>query len=289
MVFINIKLKQMKKLFYVIAITVFLAMFTGNGINAQPKFTIHVTGGYGMPLGDFKITPPTPDNNAVNPGVNSPDADFYPYYTKNVFNFGADGKLAIGKKGNFRVVFGVSYNMFSNSIDAKFKANSGDTLPGGGVTTTFKPKVNIISINLGGEWAFMPKGKINPYIGAGFTGNFFGGSFTFGQSVFVKGAQRTGPMDMKSETRIGLLFDGGVDFMLSKQVGAVVGVKYHILNILGKGADVESEVGPNEIDLGDKEHTLDDGTTSPNKTLSSIQFYAGVSFYFGAPKTTAKK
>ena len=49
--------------------------------------------------------------------------------------------------------------------DAKFKANSGDTLPGGGVTTTFKPKVNIISIALAGEWAFLPKGKVNPFVG----------------------------------------------------------------------------------------------------------------------------
>ena len=105
----------MKKLFYILSLTV-LIIFTGTNIKAQPKFIINAFGGYGMPLGDFKITPPTPDNNAVNPGVNSPDADFYPYYTKNVFNFGADGKLAIGKKGNFRVVFGVSYNMFSNGV-----------------------------------------------------------------------------------------------------------------------------------------------------------------------------
>ncbi|MFI5144271.1 MAG: hypothetical protein ACHQJ4_01625 [Ignavibacteria bacterium] len=277
----------MKKLFYICAITLFFILFVKNEVIAQPKFIINAYGGYGMPLGDFTITPPTPDNNAVNPGVNSPDADFYPYYTKNVINFGADGKLAIGKKGNFRVVFGVSYNMFSNSFDAKFKANSGDTLPGGGVTTTFKPKVNIISIALGGEWAFLPKGKVNPFVGLDATANFFGGSFDFGgTSVFVKGAQRTGPMDMKAETRIGLQIGGGVDFMLSKQVGIIVGAKYHIINLLGKGADVESEVGPNEIDLGDKEHTLDDGTTSPNKTLTSLQFYAGVSFYFGAPKKT---
>ena len=126
-------------------------------------------------------------------------------------------------------------------------------------------------------------------MGAGFAANFFGGSFEFGQSVFVKGAQRTGPMDMKSETRIGIVFDGGVDFMLSKRVGAILGVKYHLINHLGKGADVESEVGPNEIDLGDKSHVRDDGSTSPNLSLSAVNFYAGVSFYFGAPKTTAKK
>lgn len=255
----------------VLVFTIFL--FTSISTFAQQKVTVNVTGGYGVPLGDFKVDVPTTERA---------DADFFPYYTKHLVNFGADGKLAFGQKGNARVTFGIGYNIFSNNTNAIFRADSTGTL----VTTNFKPKVNILSLALGGEWAFMPKGKVNPFVGLGMTVNFFSGDFTFGQSVFVKGAQRTAPMDMKSETRIGLLFDGGVDFMLSKQVGAVVGVNYHIINLLGKGADVESEVGPNEIDLGDKEHTLDDGTLSPNKTLTSINGYVGVSFYFGAPKRT---
>jgi hypothetical protein len=255
-------------------IAVFI-LFSGS-LFAQPKLTLHVTGGYGVPLGDFKVDVPTTERA---------DADNFPFYTKHEILFGADGKLAIGKKGNFRAVFGITYNMFSNNTDAIFKADSTGTL----VTTNFKPKVNILSVYLGGEWAFIPKGKVNPFVGVDIVGNFFGGSFEFGQSVFVKGAQRTGPMDMKSETRIGFLFDAGVDFMLSKQVGAIVGAKYHLINPLGKGADVESEVGPNEIDLGDKAHTRDDGTQSPNLSLSSVNFYAGVSFYFGAPKPQVKK
>lgn len=256
---------------------VVLILLTGS-IFAQPKLTIHVTGGYGVPLGDFKTEVPS---------TTRADADWFPYYTKQLINFGIDGKLAIGKKGSFRVSLGAGYNMFSNSTDAMFRpdSNSGSPL----ITTTFKPKVNIISIYLGGEWAFMPKGKVNPFIGAGFAANFFGGSFDFGgKSVFVKGAQRTGPMDMKSETRIGIYFDGGIDFMLSKNVGAIVGVKYHLINPIGKGSDAEEEIGPNEIDLGDKEHT--EGTdTIPARSISSINGYVGVSFYFGAPKTKVKK
>jgi hypothetical protein len=259
--------------FAVLLITVYF--FTGSLI-AQPKFTIHLTGGYGVPLGDFKTEVPTNERA---------DADWFPYYTKQLLNFGLDGKLAVGKKGNFRVVLGGSYNMFSNSTDAMFYSDSNKTTL---VTTSFKPKVNVFSVFLGGEWAFMPKGKVNPFIGAGIAGNFFGGSFEFGQSVFVKGSQRTVPMDMKSETRIGIIFDGGVDFMLSKQVGAVIGVKYHMINPLGKGADDPSEIGPNEIDLGDQEHT-EDGTTFAARNISSINGYVGVSFFLGAPKTTVKK
>lgn len=266
----------MKNLIYLGIVTVFLAMFSVNYINAQPKFSIHVSGGYGVPLGDFKTEVPVTDRA---------DADYFPYYTKQLLNFGLDGKLAIGKKGNFRVVLGASYNMFRNNTDAKFRAFDGDTV---GVITNFKPKVNIVSVFLGGEWAFMPKGKVNPFIGAGIAANFFGGSFEFGQFVFVKGALRTGPMDMKSETRIGFIFDGGIDFMLSKNVGAIIGVKYHLINPLGKGADDPSEIGPNEIDLGDIEHT-EDNTKFPARSISSFNGYAGVSFYFGAPKTIVKK
>lgn len=242
---------------------------------AQPKVTLNLTGGYGVPLGQFKLEVPT-DRRA--------DADTFPYFTKQLINFGAEGKLAVGKKGNFRVKLGLTYNMFSNNTDAIFRKDSTNAL----VTTTFKPKVNVLSINLGGEWAFMPKGKVNPFIGASIAANFFSGEFEFGQEVRVKGAQRTGPMDMKSETRIGILFDGGVDFMLSKNVGAVLGVRYHLINPLGKGADDPTEVGANEIDLGDAEHTEDGSTIGP-RSISSINGYLGVSFYFGAPKKTIKK
>jgi len=256
--------------------TIIFILFAG-ALMAQPKLTLNATFGYGVPLGDFKTDVPTTERA---------DADYFPYYTKQLINFGADGKLAIGKKGNFRVVFGGTFNMFSNSTDAMFFTDSNKTAT---VTTTFKPKVNVFSIALGGEWAFMPKEKVNPFIGAGLAANFFSGSFDFGgTSVFVKGAQRTGPMDMKAETRIGIYFDGGVDFMLSKHVGAVIGIRYHMINPLGKGADDPSEIGANEIDLGDQEHT-EDGMNFSARNISSFNGYAGVSFYFGAPKAKMKK
>lgn len=265
----------MKKLF-VLLIAIF--MFNPIITFAQPKITLHLTGGYGSPLGDFKTeVPPTSPVTESNRA----DADYFPYYTKSLINFGADGKLAFGKKGNARVVLGFTYNMFSNSTDAVFRINSSNDL----AVTSFKPKVNVFSVYLGGEWAFRPNQKVNPFIGIGLAGNFFGGKFEFGREVRVKGAQRTGPMDMKSETRIGIIFDGGVDFMLSKSIGAIVGVKYHLINPLGKGADDPSEIGPNEIDLGDQEHT-EDGKTFAARSISSINGYAGVSFYFGAPKKT---
>jgi len=229
-----------------------LCLLAGS-IYSQPKFTINLTGGYSAPLGDFK-----------QPLDTVPEG--FPYMMKSGINFGIDGKLAIGKKGNIRVVFGANYNMFKNS---------GTTVVG-----QFNPKINIFVISLGGEYAFSPsKSKINPFIGLDFTANFFSGSFD------LPGDPHT---NMKSETRIGIQPGAGIDFALSKNVGAVLGLKYHIVNLIGAGADNESQIAANEIDLGDKPHTLADGTTSKAKTVSYIQVYAGVSLYIGAPKRTMK-
>lgn len=258
-----------------------VVLLSSVSVFAQPKITLHLTGGYGTPLGDFKTDVPATSPLAES---NRADADFFPYNTKQLVNFGADGKLAFGKMGNARIVLGLTYNMFSNNTDAIFRINAANEL----AVTTFKPKVNIFSVYLGGEWAFRPKEKVNPFVGAGLVGNFFSGEFEFGREVRVKGAQRTAPMDMKSETRIGILFDGGIDFMLSKNVGATVGIKYHLINPIGKGADDPAEVGANEIDLGDEEHT-EDGKTFAPRSISSINGYAGVSFYFGAPRTTVRR
>lgn len=266
----------MKKIFSLLFITAVLFSLNSNSF-AQPKVTLNLFGGYGVPMGDFKVDVPA---------TTRADADEFPYYTKQFWNFGATGKLAFGQQGNWRVVFGLTDNMYSNDVNVLLKADSTGTL----VTTSLKPDVNIFSIILGGEYAFLPKGKVNPFVGLAMPINFFSGDFTFGQSVYVKGQQRTGPMDMKSETRIGLTFDAGVDFMISKQVGIITGLNYNIINLIGKGADDEAEVGPNEIDLGDAAHTLDDGVTqSPSKTLTSFNGYLGVSFFFGAPKTTVRK
>lgn len=263
-----------------ITLSVVLLLLISSQVFSQainpPKFTLHVTGGYGIPTGNFRqdVPPLSPLTEA-----NRADADYFPYNTKQLINFGADGKLAFGPTGNWRAVFGVTYNMFSNDVPAVFRIDAQNTL---GVIN-FKPKVNVLSIGLGGEYAFAPSQKINPFVGLGFAANFFSGKFEFSQTVKVKGALRTAPMDMKSETRIGVTMDAGVDIRFSPQIGGIIGVKYHFINPLGKGADDPTEVGANEIDLGDMAHT-EDGHYFPDRTISSINGYLGVSFYFGRKK-----
>ncbi|MEO8211086.1 MAG: hypothetical protein ABI840_11055, partial [bacterium] len=78
----------------VLLLTIFMSISVS--VFAQPKLTLHLTGGYGTPLGDFKTDVPATTPLAES---NRADADYFPYYTKQLVNFGADGKLAFGKKG----------------------------------------------------------------------------------------------------------------------------------------------------------------------------------------------
>lgn len=68
----------------------------------------------------------------------------------------------------------------------------------------------------------------------------------------------------------------------------VVGVKYALTNLIGKKTELTEVTSPltddeepgsftsRELGLNDEENSI-----NPSKTLNYIQFYAGISFYFG--------
>ena len=92
----------------------------------------------------------------------------------------------------------------------------------------------------------------------------------------------------KSESRFGIVVNGGVDIKLNKSIGAVVGVKYGLTNLIGKKTDITSNtvLQTDDEESGTsafKELGLNDEESSNNKskTLYYLQFYAGLSFYFG--------
>lgn len=252
--------------------TLFAVLFSSQSFS-QSKFTIHVTGGYSLPLGDFKSDIVSPDTTTTN----------WPYRMKSGFNVGAVGKLALGKTANFRLTFGFNYSSFSN--EGTVSNVYGTVIPPNsvnlayGASRTFNPKVSLITISLGGEYAFMPAEKINPFVGLDITSNFWGGSFKF--TPADTGVYRD--QDMKAEARFGLQLNGGCEFKLSNQIGLVVGLKYNMANLVGKGQDDASEIGPNEIDLSDKAHG-----NFPARNVSYLQTYAGLSIYFGFPKSSTK-
>ena len=242
----------MKKL---VALFVILAAFLSfnNNTFSQPQVTVHVTGGYDLPLPDLKGEFPTDSNS---------------YFMSSGFNVGADGKYYLGKKRNVGITLSAGYNSFS----------SGDINIVSFDTGTVVSKINAFTVGLGIEYGFMPKGKANPFVGAEFTGHFFSGNSKF---TPTSGTETT--TDLKSASRFGLALGAGVDITASKSIGFIIGGKYQLANLIGKEFDSVS-TSTTEFPLNDKEN----GTIEA-KNISYLQFYAGVSFYFNRPKAKMKK
>jgi outer membrane protein W len=231
---------------------------------AQPRLVVHVTGGYTLPLPDFKGDIPTDK---------IPNLDSI-YFMKQGLNFGADGKFYVDKRRSIGITLSLAYSLFSNSEDITVLSK----------TYTVKPKINVFTAGLGVEYAFLPKPKykVNPFIGVEFTGNFFSGKFEYEPADTSVPAR-----DLKSEARFGLGVGAGIDIKLSKNIGIVVGGKYHLANLIGKDYD-STGITKTEFPLNDKEHTSG-ARTIEAKNISWIQFYAGISFYLMQPKKIVKK
>lgn len=241
-------------------------LLIGSAVYSQPKLTLNVTGGYNVPLPDLKgdVTSETDRENT--------------YLVKNGFNFGLAGKYALDKKGMFRITLGGSYNMFKGEGDYVHTNN-----------IHIHQKINTITVGIGAEYAFMPKGKTNPFIGLDINGNFFSGEFeeeVTATSTTDHNDIGTETTKLKSASRFGAAFGGGVYFTFSKNIGAIIGFKYNFANLVGKSYDSVAAVG--EYNLNDKEHTVG-STTISNRNLSFIQLYAGVSFYFMHPRKSKMK
>jgi opacity protein-like surface antigen len=248
-------LKKLVALFVVLA--AFLSF--NNNTFSQPQFIVHLKGGYDLPMPDLKgdVNDSADQRNTL--GINTG------------FGFGADAKYYLGKKRNVGIVLDLMYNMFSTKEDTV-----------NGLGKDYENKLNAFTVGLGVEYSFMPKGKTKPFLGVDFTGHFFSGD----AKVTVAGV--TTERTMKSASRFGLAFGGGLDFSFSKSVGAVVGIKYHLANLIGKEELDTSAVSTTEYQLVDKEYTV--GTvTIPSKNISYIQFYAGVSFFLNSPKKKVSK
>ncbi len=255
-------MKSFKLLF-----TVLIALLSFfNYSYSQPKLIIHAYGGLSLPLPDLKgVVPPAPVANTL----------LTDYGMRIGVNFGVDGKYAFDKNGNIRAVVGLGYNLFMNP--AEYASITG--------SYKYKPMIGILTASLGAEYAFLPKGKTNPFVGVDFTANFFNGSFEYDP-------QFTGipNVTLKPATRFGIQFNAGVDIQLGKSIGIVVGGKYNLANLIGKDSDTSKFSAasiPTERPLNDKEYTYG-GLTYSSKNISYLQYYVGISFYLMQPKKVKK-
>ncbi|HEY3251941.1 MAG TPA: hypothetical protein VGK25_12590, partial [Ignavibacteria bacterium] len=146
---------------------------------SQKKFTVNIYGGYTLPLGDLHGN--FPDT------LGSAGIDFRKtktLLTSYGINIGVQGKYVIDSSGSARVTAGANYNTFSGSHDYS------------GVTT-YKNKVNIITLSAGIEYVINPVKKYVPFLGLELAANFFGGD--------IEGSgDTTVTLTRKSETRYGV-------------------------------------------------------------------------------------
>lgn len=267
----------MKKIFLLLLI--FTLVFAFSNIYAQPKLIIHLTGGYNLPMGELKGD--AADLFTQSSTSNYTPANPLPYYQKQGFNFGGDIKYAFLSKKDFMLkgALSFSYNMFSQSYDVpnSYKYKASVQFPS---DTKFKTKMNIITIGIGPEFSFMPKGKVSPFIGADFTINLFSGDALTTEPAVTGLAAST----WKSATRMGIGANFGVDYKISKQIGAVIGGRFNMINLIGKKTAADEAATGSEVSIADKE----DGTLNA-RNMMSLDFYAGVSFFLMQPKVVVKK
>lgn len=233
-------------------------LFAASNIYSQPQMKIHVYGGYNVPLGNL-------DGNSKYGTNTLPDVYAY---MKSGFNAGADFKYFLGKKRNIGLLLNAAYNGYT----------TGDLTSNGVAFGT--GKLNSVRIGIGAEYDFMPMKKANPFIGIDLTGNFLSGKFTPDGG----GAEST----LNSASRFGLAVGAGVDIMVNKSFGFVIGAKFDFMNLIGKQ---DTSAGTNTATtyyLYDKAYTV--GTVSVNaQNYMDLQFYGGVTFAFGQPKKMVKK
>jgi outer membrane protein W len=239
-------------------LTIFTVILSNNISLSQPSATVQMIVGYSLPLpdlkGNFGQTRTTFTGNG-NPDTNT-------YFMKSGINYGIFVKLPVTKKSNFNIKGGIAFNVFSNSTE--YNDTSG--------SVSINLTQSILGITLGGEYIFATKkSKFNPFVDAELAVNFFSGKYT---EEYVS---TTNTLNLNSTVRLGIHVGAGIDYVLHNNIGAVIGAKYGIANLIGKSYEANTQKNYN---LNDKSYT-ENGAAYPSKNITYLQFYGGVSFYFG--------
>ena len=234
----------------------FLIVLSGIKVYSQQAATVSLIGGYTFPLG-FLYQKFGDSSNAI-----APLTDKY-YYLTYGYSYGVMFKEGIGKKRNIRITGTLNFTVMGQSKDY--------THPD---LVSIKLRQSFLSLGVGAEWNLAPKRTmLNPFVGGEFDINLFGGSY---QQIF---ASTTNTYNLSSTVRGGISFGGGIDFQFHQQIGALIGVKYYMANLIGKNT-----TGASGTNYGLDDGTHMDPTTNipyPSRSINVFQIYGGFSYYFG--------
>jgi hypothetical protein len=217
---------------------------------AQPKILLDLGINFAKPLDNFKGYRP-----AI--GYTTFDESYGVFFG---LGFNANFKYAMGKQRNSRLTTGLSTERFLNSSFSKDPNASSDNTD-----------VRIHSLSIGYEYSALPKKVVNPYFGAGLSFNMMNAGY-YWNGVSVDG---------KTEFRMGILADAGMDIRVNKNGGLIVGTKLHYANLVGKTSDPTTLNRTNEIPLNDASYIYN------RKTYDAINFIF-LRFYLGYRFTLSK-
>ncbi|MEO8512376.1 MAG: OmpW family outer membrane protein [Ignavibacteria bacterium] len=244
---------------YLLTIGILSLTFLNEISYSQPTATVQFIGGYSMPLGDYKGT----FGETIDKFTGGGNPDSNTYFMHAGYNYGIFIKVPIKKKSSFSIKGGISFNSFGQSKEYPTSTTTS-------VTVTLKQSV--LGITLGSEYDFgYRKNKIRPFIGAELAGNLFAGSFV---EDYV---DSTETFNLKSAFRLGVNVAAGVDFIVHNNIGLLIGAKFAFANLIGKSYAEDERF---KYNLNDDKHTVNN-VTYPSKNITYLQFYGGMSFYFG--------
>jgi hypothetical protein len=240
-------MKSSKLLFIVFIVSIAFS----STLQSQPKLIIHAYGAFMFPLADLG-----PNANRIYDSTRYLETNYGMKLGFNILT--AEVKYAFGNNGNFRGILGFSYSGFLNT----------DELLTLGWANVYRDQMTLVTLYLGGEYAFMTKEKVIPFLGAAFTSNFISG------------------VNTDAESRFGLQLNLGTDIITGRHFGFVGGVKLDFANLFGKESNINKPTSGQP--LYDGEYTYN-GKKVSAKNIIFVQIYAGFGFFFGQPKKSREK
>jgi len=246
-----------------IAIFLLFSTFLFNDeLFSQPAATVQLIGGYAVTLPDLKGEFGSTRNQFTGNG--NPDSNTY--FLKSGSNYGLVFKIPINRK---KLPFNITGSLIISSFSNSTSYNIADTN-----YITVDLNQTHITFSTGIEYSLTGKKTIiNPYFGIEMTMTLFSGQFT----DFDKYLNTTNTSSLVHTVRAGFQASAGVDWVLHNNVGITAGARYTYANVFGKSSGTDKQ---SDYYLNDGERT-NKGAFYNARKITYLQFFGGVSFYFG--------
>jgi hypothetical protein len=255
----------------------------------KPGIIIEVNAGYGLPLMDLK-------------GDAEGFWNFSNYGTTTGYHGGFTVKLGVRsyKMAQLRPYFTLGYSQFSGDRDGR-SHNPDGYIPAGWPNKGFKNQTTYVPVDTTGTSEVVLR---MPYAALGFeiaqyTDKKNLSSFNFGLDLTmsfifgrvnethtyaipgVAGAGEEVSYTMKSNVRFGLGLNVGYNYRVPKSpIGFNVGTRFSLINLIGKEVKEANQEG--EFYLMDGSAPGVNSLLSSSRSISSLSFFGGVSFYIGS-------